>query len=137
MDNYQELPYYQDLVKIRSFMEESFDGGRVHKDSFFKTWEPFSKGWCGATSAFVTQRTGLYIVFGKYVTGNSSQPHALNYDSERKLCIDLTIDQFGDFPPIFIGNSPTNFRKETCFASLDRLFTPRDMAQRLEHIFAR
>ena len=76
--NKQNLPYYQELVILRGFLE------REVKEF------PWCK--CDQTTRMTHLVTGLEEVSGRYVP--SEDRHSWNYDSRRGLYIDLTQDQF-------------------------------------------
>ncbi len=73
-----ELPYYSDLLRIRKEFEDSCIGF------------PYSK--CALTARAVFNDIGLLIVGGIYLPEYSS--HVWNFDLEKKIYIDLTMDQF-------------------------------------------
>ncbi len=73
-----EVPYYEELVNIRSFLE--------------KNLENFPTLRCQHTARFLKKELGLKEVAGYYIP--LQDYHAWSYDSELKLYIDLTMDQF-------------------------------------------
>jgi hypothetical protein len=90
------VPYYNRLVQIRTILEEALTG--------------FPEDWCCETAQVVSADLGLNEIIGYHCPRRKKNSifrayHVWNYDSERKLYIDLTHDQFGDFPPIFIFSS--------------------------------
>ncbi len=99
MDDYQELPYFLDLLQIRYFMQETFGGSAsmVQDPILTKTFQDlgkFPRRWCAVTSGLVARVTGLEIVVGMYPAAGALTIHTFNRDSQRNLYVDLTEDQF-------------------------------------------
>ena len=106
-------PYFNELKDIRAALE-------ADKESY-----PYN--YCSHASRVVNLILGLREVAGsftfKYYYGSPTDTihrewHAWNYDPERELYVDLTADQFGDLPKIFVTkkSSQTRYqesRKET------------------------
>ncbi len=99
MEDYQDPPYFGDLVQIRYFMQDTFDGRAIRNQTLkeFQHWKPFPQGWCALTSGLVTRVTGLEFAVGTYPQSGS---HTFNHDPVRDLYIDLTEDQFDPNLPV-------------------------------------
>ena len=76
--NPRSLPYYPELVRLRGFLETELEG--------FPFWK------CEPTSCLVHLMTGLDIVAGRYVPDEDK--HVWNYDSQRRLHVDINQDQY-------------------------------------------
>ena len=74
----QSLPYYPELLALRSFLEREV--------ADFPTWK------CDQTARITHLITGLEEVSGRYVPDYDL--HTWNYDPERKLYVDLCQDQY-------------------------------------------
>jgi len=74
----ETLPYYPELINLRSFLEREVEG--------FPRWK------CESTSYLVHLRTGLDVVAGRYVPDEDL--HVWNFDSQRRLHNDITQDQY-------------------------------------------
>lgn len=72
------LPYYPELVRLRSFLEREV--------------EDFPRFKCESATRLVHLVTGLEEVSGRYVPDEDL--HAWNYDSQRELYVDITQDQY-------------------------------------------
>ena len=72
------LPYYPELVQLRSFLE--------------KEVEDFPRFKCEYATRLVHLVTGLEEVSGRYVPDEDL--HAWNYDPKGKLYVDITQDQY-------------------------------------------
>ncbi len=97
----EDLPYFGELQKIRASLEKGANN--------------YPYNGCSHASRVVNLITGIREVAGsftfKYCYGSPTdiiheEWHAWNYDQERGLYIDLSADQFGDFPKIFITKRP-------------------------------
>jgi|GEM_PF-3165053 hypothetical protein len=72
------LPYYTELIRLRSFLERKV--------------EDFPRFKCDQTTRMIHLITGLEEVSGRYVPDEDR--HTWNYDADRKLFVDLTQDQY-------------------------------------------
>lgn len=94
-------PYFDELKDIRVALE-------ANKESY-----PYNG--CSHASRVVSLILGLREVAGsftfKYYYGSPTDTihrewHAWNYDPGRELYVDLSADQFGDFPKVFVTKKP-------------------------------
>lgn len=93
------LPYLPRLQEIRSVLEMVL-GSRG-----------FPKDFCIDAAKIVSKELDLDLVRGyKVHEDQSEEAHAWNYDSERRLYVDLTYDQFGNFPPVLVFKSLKRYR---------------------------
>jgi len=98
-----EVPYQDRLTQIRTILEEVLTG--------------FPKDWCSESVRVVGLSLGLTELIGykKEIQpkGNTCCAyHVWNYDPERKLYVDLTHYQFGDYPKVLIFDSLDDFQLE-------------------------
>lgn len=80
-----KVPYYDELVEIRTFLTDYFTHKYPERDAF-----PRNK--CRHTSKFISYQLDIDVVAGYY--GNSW--HAWNYDKHNDVYIDITLAQFDD-----------------------------------------
>lgn len=82
-----EVPYYKNLVNIRSFLEKNLENFPILR--------------CQHTTRFLKKGLGLNEVAGYYFPRGAW--HAWSYDPDLGLYIDLTMDQFSkSHSPIMI-----------------------------------
>ena len=95
----QVLPYMPHLLNIRRFFESQCSDFKSRRRGF-------PKGYCHVTAGVVSHVTGLEAVAGLYSPHRSlvSQDHGWNFDRQKRLYVDLTGDQFGDFEPIMVAS---------------------------------
>lgn len=94
------LPYFRDLDVIRTRLNKAFG------------WFPTE--CCAYSSrvvASVLRDDGIQEAGGHFVPMNRG--HYWNYDPERRLYIDITLNQFGDYPEIAILPITTELLSKT------------------------
>lgn len=91
-DNPQSLPYYSKLVELKGVLGRILT---IIDPGFFRV---FPYGCCSDSVRAVYLKTGLEEI-GGYFRRNK---HAWNYDRKKGLYIDLTLQQFGNFPEIAV-----------------------------------
>ncbi len=82
-----DLPYYNDLLKIRSFLESYFP-----KHGLYRGDKGFPYDKCQYASGLVSHVLGLEEVAGQYAGYDLF--HAWNIDTKQKVHVDVSLDQF-------------------------------------------
>jgi hypothetical protein len=96
--NLKELPYYSKLLEVRKYFEANTP-----------EFKPY--GNCHPAARLVSQVTGLKEVAGDFVCNGLLVDHGWNYDTKRKLFLDIMHDQFNASHPILaVSSSDTRYK---------------------------
>jgi len=90
----KKLSYFEELVKIRNFLEDNLINFPVNR--------------CSETARIIKNLVGLEEIAGYYIIKTGLiLSHSWNYDKKNNFYVDLTHDQFGKFD-YKIGIFPLN-----------------------------
>ncbi|MBI4981314.1 hypothetical protein HZC30_07225 [Candidatus Woesearchaeota archaeon] len=111
--------YFPRLQEIRSVLEKVLAP------------QGFPKDFCVDAAEIVSQDLGFDIIRGyKLQKDKEEEAHAWNYDHERRWYVDLTYDQFGDYPPVLVFKSLKRYKLvENSFLYLE--WDPRHVSEAL------
>ncbi len=93
-DGAQYLPYYRTLVDITGVLATKLVVADAHTVGFFPN------GSCNHSARITHLLTGLEERGGLFKP--TKREHAWNYDSLRRLFVDITMSQFGSYPQIAV-----------------------------------
>lgn len=111
----ERLSYYDELIRIRKALEQTnFPSGRLR----------FPRFCCDIASEIVKRELGLYHLNGIYDPEGCRVAHNWNYDKERGLYIDLTMDQFNKpygktHDAVMVLNYDTSLLHFSSFVTID------------------
>jgi hypothetical protein len=97
--------HQKEVERTRAFFEEHFP-------RLSTTYQrPFPETWCRRGSAFLGYRTGMLLVDGFFTLPGKTIPydHTMNFDEASGLFVDITMDQFGAYPEVYVGPQPDEF----------------------------